>query len=592
MHSRALRWATIWLPILFIIAIEIAEDFILEPLFSRWISHLITSVAVGFGAVVLSYIVFRTVEQAERQLRRQNKDLAALNEISQIVSGSLELEAILSRALEWLLAVIETEAGEIFLLNETGQELVSRLHQGLFPEAFQEITRFPVGEGFPGLVAANGQAIIVTDLAADPRFKRQAVVAQGFRTMASVPLRAKDQVVGVMNVADRRKTYTAADLSLLTAIGNQIGVAIETARLHAQVQKQATYFDTLIENSGNAIITADLKGRILSWNRGAEIIYGWKKEEAIGQTIPMVPQSLHEEAYNWMSQVIQTGKPLYNIETHRLRKGEELIPVMVTVSPIQDANGKLVSLLGISTDMRDKKRLEQKLLRQQRALAIMEERERLARELHDSLGQILGYVNTQTQAALAMLAKDQVAVANAYLKRLVEVIQEAHTDVREYILSLQTNPLKEQGLLPTLKGYLQQFGRHNGLQTKLIAPDELADVTFGPNVEAQLMRIVQEALTNVRKHAQAQRVWITFAVGSDQVQVAIEDDGCGFESVQISSEDSRHFGLRIMRERVKEIGGSVQVQSKPGQGTTVRVDVPVSHGGGKQHESNEGINGR
>ncbi len=579
MQFRKLRWATVGLPVLFIILLEIVEDFILESFFERWIGHLIAFVAVSFGAVLLSFFVFRAVNQAERQLRRQNQDLTALNEISRIVSGTLKLNDILLHALEWVLTVTETEVGEIFLLDETGQELVFKLHQGLFPAIFQEITRFSVGEGIPGLVASSGEAIVVTDLAADPRFKRRAVVAQGFRTMASVPLRAKDRVVGVMNVADRHKMYTATELNLLTAIGNQIGVAVETAKLYSQVQQQATYFDTLIESSGNAIITSDLKGKILSWNQGAEVIYGWSKEEVIGQVIPMVPPALQEEAYQWMRQVIQSGESMYNIEAQRLRKDGEQIPVMVTVSPIQDADGKLVSLLGISTDMRDKKRLEQKLLRQQRALAIMEERERLARELHDSLGQILGYVNTQTQAAREMLAKNEATVADNYLKRLIEVAQEAHTDVREHILNLQASPLKEEGLLAALEIYLRQFSRHNGIKTKLIAEAELADIVFGPNVEIQLMRIIQEAITNVRKHAKAQQVRITFEIDKERVFVAIEDDGRGFEPDLISSNGGRHFGLRIMQERVKEIGGTIQVQSELGQGTTVKVKAPLRHSG-------------
>lgn len=120
------------------------------------------------------------------------------------------------------------------------------------------------------------------------------------------------------------------------------------------------------------------------------------------------------------------------------------------------------------------------------------------------------------------------------------------------------------------------------LQTELIIADLLADVEFGPNVEAQLMRIVQEALTNVRKHARAQCVWITFEIGNGQAQVAIEDNGRGFDPALISPVDERHFGLRIMRERAEEVGGSIQVRSKPDQGTRVAVKVPLRQEGGDE----------
>lgn len=580
MYFRVLRWTTVWLPILFIAGLEIVEELVLEPLFGRWISHSITFGILSLGAVVLSFIVFRAVEQAESQLRRQNRDLATLNDISRVVSGSLELDAILIRALEKVLDVVETEAGEIYLLDEASQELAFKVHRGLFPEAFQEITRFPLNEGFPGLVAATGETIVVTDLAVDHRFKRQAIVAHGFRTMASVPLRAKNRVVGVMNVADRHKAYTPEQVTLLAAIGNQIGVAVENARLHAQVEQQASYLNALIESSGNAIITTDLKGKILSWNRAAEEIYGWTKEEAVGQVIPMVPQHLRQEAVRLMNQIIQRGETVHNFETQRLRKDGDLIPVMVTVSPIRDVKGRVSGFLGVSTDMRDRKRLERELLRQQRALAVLEERERLARELHDSLGQILGYVNTQSQATRELLSRGQTAAADTHLRRLVEVAQDAHADVREYILSLQISASTEQGLLPALAEYLRRFSRINGIQTELIAPAELAEVTFDPSVETQLIRIIQEALTNVRKHACAQQAWITFELNNGQTQVTIEDNGRGFDSTQNSPEEGRHFGLRIMRERAAEVGGSIQVQSRPDQGTKVMINVPLRRKGG------------
>ncbi|MFQ5854333.1 MAG: PAS domain S-box protein [Anaerolineae bacterium] len=575
MEFRALRWATVWLPVLFIIVIEIVEDFILEPLLGQWTGHFITFGVVAVGAVGLSFIVFRAVEEAESRLRQQNRDLAAHNEISQVVSASLELDAVLVRALEKVLDVVETEAGEIFLLDEPRQELVFKVHCGLFPKAFQEITRFPVNEGFPGLVAATGGAIVVTDLAADPRLKRRAVVAQGFQTMACVPLRAKDRVVGVMNVADRHKVYTAEQESLLAAIGNQIGMAIENARLYARVQETASHLNALIESSGDAMITIDLDGRITSWNRGAEEIYGWSKEEAIGQVIPMVPEHLRQEALEGIAGMAKEGETIHSVEVQRLHKSGKVLDVVVTASPLRDASGKIIGILGISKDITEKKRLEQELLRQQRALAVLEERERLARELHDSLGQILGYVNTQTQAARELLSRDQAAAADTHLRRLAEVAQDAHADVREYILSLQASALTEQGFLPALEEYLQRFSQNNGIQTELIASDELADVAFGPNVEAQLMRIVQEALTNVRKHARAQHVWITFEVDSGQAQVSIEDDGHGFDPARMSPEDGPHFGLRIMQERAEEFGGSIQVQSMPDQGTKVVVKVPL-----------------
>jgi hypothetical protein len=118
MTLTRLRWVTIVLPILFIIVFELVEDLLLEPVFGRWVGHLITFVAVGIGAAALPLVVFQTVEQVEGRLRRQNRDLAAVNGISRVVSGSLDLDTILRHALDKVLEAAEAEAAEIFCLTK------------------------------------------------------------------------------------------------------------------------------------------------------------------------------------------------------------------------------------------------------------------------------------------------------------------------------------------------------------------------------------------------------------------------------------------------------------------------------------------
>lgn len=575
MSLHRLKWLTAILVVGFMLGFEYVRHFVFIALLHTWLVYLLSVAAVVVLTLAFNQAVFSMLRRMQRNLLQQNRRLSTLNAITATVSQSLDLDETLNDALDKVLDVTGVDAIAIHLLER--DRLPLKCYRNLPPHFVKEISDWRVGEGLTGRVAESGQPIVVQEgFSRDPRLSSEIVRQQGFESFTGVPLLSKGKVVGVLSlVTYQRREFSAEDLELLSAIGNQVGVAVENAGLHAQVQQQASYLNALIESSGNAIITADTEGKILSWNRGAELIYDWSKEEAIGQVIPMIPQHLREEAYRWMAQVIQSGKPVYNIETQRLRKDGELIPVMVTVSPIRDASGKIISLLGISTDMQDRKRLEQELLRQQRALAVLEERERLARELHDSLGQILGYVNTQSQATRELLARGQTEAADTHLKRLVEVAQDAHADVREYILSLQTSALTEQGLLPALQGYLQRFSRNNGIQTELLASTEVAEAAFGPNIKVQLMRIVQEAVTNVRKHARAQHIWITFKIDNSHALIAIEDDGCGFDASQTSPEKGRHFGLRIMQERAEEVGGSVQVQSGPGQGTKVTVQVPL-----------------
>ena len=142
----------------------------------------------------------------------------------------------------------------------------------------------------------------------------------------------------------------------------------------------------------------------------------------------------------------------------------------------------------------------EEIRRQQREVTLLQEREHVAREIHDSLGQILGYVNTQAQAARSLLGKQKIEAADTLLKRLVVVAQDAHVELRDFILNLQTGDVNEQSFLPRLRNHLEQFRQSNDIQTELYVSAEFSKLTLPTAVGITLFRIVQEALNNVQKH--------------------------------------------------------------------------------------------
>lgn len=217
---------------------------------------------------------------------------------------------------------------------------------------------------------------------------------------------------------------------------------------------------------------------------------------------------------------------------------------------------------------------EAALRRQQLALAAGRERERLARELHDSVGQVFGYVNTQAQAALALLSKGQAREAQGLIGRLVEVVQQTHVEVREQIHALQAGPGRELELAAALEGYAAQLRRRSHMQIELENIEALQESNLPPAAQAELLGIVQEALANAHKHAQARHVRVCFARQGEDVVVTVSDDGGGFTPGQAAQRGGRHFGLRMMADRAAEIGGVLRVQSEPGRGTQVEVKVP------------------
>jgi len=225
---------------------------------------------------------------------------------------------------------------------------------------------------------------------------------------------------------------------------------------------------------------------------------------------------------------------------------------------------------------------EQELRRQQRTLVTLRERERLARELHDSVGQVLGYLNTQAQAISILWAQGQTQDAHRLLQRLVEVVQHTYTEVRTQIQSLQNGESYRLDFAAALEQYMAEFRQESNVGVELVNIEKWQDKSVDRNTETQLLKIVQEALTNVRKHAAATHASVTLDFNNEQALVTVVDNGKGFALDQIPDVDGPHFGLRMMYDRAQEIGGSVEVQSTPGLGTQVRVAVPVPKGDGKE----------
>jgi nitrate/nitrite-specific signal transduction histidine kinase len=221
------------------------------------------------------------------------------------------------------------------------------------------------------------------------------------------------------------------------------------------------------------------------------------------------------------------------------------------------------------------------LYQQLRYLSTLEERDRLAREMHDDLAQILGYLNVRASMVDDLLSSGSIPEAKESLTELKRVARRAYTDVREEIFKLRTTISPGNGFLPALTDYLSDYQVHYGLETKLLCEcDSLADVP--DEVATQLIRIIQEALTNVRKHAHASQAFIRFVQEGDRVCIQVEDNGQGFYPDQALEVSHQSYGLQIMRERAASVGGSLSVESKPGHGTCVTVFLPQFTGNGRK----------
>lgn len=211
-----------------------------------------------------------------------------------------------------------------------------------------------------------------------------------------------------------------------------------------------------------------------------------------------------------------------------------------------------------------------------KGMVVTGERERIAREMHDDLVQQLGYLHLR----IGQLETNSAAVPiQAEIRTLKKIAATAYDEVRQAIFGLRTMVSRGLGLVPTLTEYLHDFSQQTGITVKLQIADEKAARTSA-YAEVQLIRIIQEALTNVRKHARAKRAWVDFTMEGHNAKITVEDDGIGFDPDQPMQQPGRTgFGLQGMRERAELAGGTCTVESRPQAGTRVIVCLPVREDG-------------
>jgi len=212
------------------------------------------------------------------------------------------------------------------------------------------------------------------------------------------------------------------------------------------------------------------------------------------------------------------------------------------------------------------------LHRQVADLAVAQERLRIAHEMHDGIAQVLGYVNTKVQAATEYILQGKTDDGLGQLRELGSAAREAYGDVREAIVDLRTLPGPSQSFEEVLRDYADRWMDQTGIATQLLVDSTLK---LSAGMELQLVRIIQEALTNIRKHAKATTAKIDLRQRDGILFVTVTDDGIGLQQTARTPAVFPRFGMATMRERTESIGGRFVIESTPGSGTRVRVEVPL-----------------
>jgi len=539
-----------------------------------------------FEAIAV-FIVGNLVSFSFESLRKERErriQLAALNQTSSVVSESLELSQVLKGSVDNAMDVMGVDAALVFLLDEETGELTLAAHQGVSEGFVQGVGSLKLGEGFNGRVAQTGEPLFVEDASEDPGLTRMVVREERIRSQIIVPLKSKGKVMGTLCAAMRSdRQFRQDEVDLLTAIGNQVGVAVENARLyekeHLAIQRLAASernYRGLFENASDAIWVHDLEGNFVVANIVAEQITGYSLEELLGMNVKSLLRDEGRALARQIRRKLFENEPLEQPYEQRIIKkdGAEAILKLTTSLVMED--GVPTGFQNIARDVTVEKRMQDNLryYLSQIGKAQEEERKRISRELHDETIQALVVLSRQLDA-LASSPKGMSKGNSLLLEELRQQTNDIMEGVRRLSQDLRPPTLDRLGLVPALEWLASDVAEYSGIATKINVLG--TERRLPEEVELVLFRISQEALRNVWRHSQATSAEVTVEFNEDKTRLTVSDNGKGFDppsSVGDLARDGK-LGLAGMEERAQLLGGSMTLKSEPGKGTTVTTEVPI-----------------
>ena len=350
-----------------------------------------------------------------------------------------------------------------------------------------------------------------------------------------------------------------------------------TERKRAEVER--AQLAAIVESSNDAILTRGLDRTILSWNSAAERLFGWTAQEAVGQSIDLIIPPERIGAMRPFIERAARGEEVSPVENINLHKDGSRIPTQVTFSAIKDGQGNVVAYSFSARDITELKRNEEtlrtyatRLRKLSRRLQEVGETERraISRELHDRIGQGLTTLGLMVGALDARLSRESRSAVQTLLKDMQALQRYVVAHVRDVMAELRPPVLDDYGLLAALRQLVTEFANRTGIAVNLGGVDPYPRLPL--IVETAMFRISQEALNNIAKHAHAKKVEINLNAVSDQVMLDIADDGSGFNASN-TPDGGEHWGMITMRERAEAAGITFGLESAPGAGTRIVLEV-------------------
>jgi PAS domain S-box-containing protein len=571
-----------------------------------------------------------------RRVEERTKELGALNAISGVVSRSLDLKEILNDALDQTLQVMHMDLGLAFRLEqpeddpEDGSYLSLLAHRGVSEEFQGRVNSLPLRNSMVERAAREGRPLAWP--AADyPNLQaRQAVLKEGIRLGITVPLLVKGRLLGAMSLGAREtRSVTAEELSLLAAVGQQVGLAVENARLYESEREryqEAERRRQVAEGMREILAVLNSKQsleamldfivtqacRVLSSD--AASLLRWEDKEgqlkiqsACGLDADYVARLRSPAGQGGAGRALAERRPIAvpDMLAAAARTTPEAVPPEPQRTLLEGLIRRYRAILSVPLIVKDEgygaitlyysrphefSEEEQRLammVAHQAALAIeaarlreqaeqaatAAERSRLARELHDSVTQGLYSVTLYAEAAARLLDEGNRRTASDYLRELRDTAQEALREMRLLIFELRPPELEKIGLVAALQARLKAVEARAGMQAEIHVEggDTARQVPIA--VQQEVYHLIQEALNNVLKHARARQVRVRLEFRETILLAQVSDDGQGFQPA--GAQETGGLGIAGMQERAQRVGGALKVESTPGEGARVTLEVPL-----------------
>jgi signal transduction histidine kinase len=570
-----MKWVAIALPLAFVVFLRLTTDQMLET----WPGNALFFIALAAGVVFFSTLVFGWLERSQRASAARTRELQALNELGRRLAGTLDRGTVIASVLEAAVGLLEADAAALQLEPPDGPPEVAV--RGARAKDLERLIAGPhTGERGEVTITAieldGGEAALLLS--------------------APMPSGRCDALY-VVNASPAAEPSDAA-ARLMYALATLAATALERCRLFAEVERREERTRALYDVGLQIASSQDLD-RVLSLvtTQARELVGGkaaglcLMNEQSgrlclahtTGEPRPAIARATAQ--FGGEGPLLHFGDapaprcPALHDSEHAVRSplvvGSSVVGELCLIDEEEERfSSEDRALLASLADLAAIAIHNARLAERERQVAVLEERDHLAREIHDTLAQVLGYLHLKSATTRKHMEEGDVARASDELQEMQDLAHEAYVDVREAILGLRETVAPAGGIVGSLRQYLQKFGRQSGIEARLLAPAGVR-AALAPDAEIQLLRVVQEALTNVRKHAAATRATVRLEEDGAALCIAVEDNGRGFDAARIERDEGRRFGLQSMRERVEGAGGQFKVESAPGAGTRIVVLLPT-----------------